>query len=78
MIKTKKVSVQVEQPTEIECDKCHTVYDVSDYFEVQEFLHINFVGGFSSIFGDGNKVECDICQHCLATMISGLYRITPT
>lgn len=30
-----------------------------------------FVGekGYGSIFGDGIKIECDICQHCLKKLI---------
>ncbi len=75
----------------IECDKCHKVYlnseeevidgqhhitAMNDMFEIQEFHHIKFTGGYGSEFGDGDKVECDICQHCLKEMIGSFCRIT--
>ena len=63
---------QMEQTVEVlnkvKCDVCGKEYDVKDMedsMEVQEFTHIGFVGGYSSIFGDCVNVSCDICQHCL-------------
>lgn len=58
----------------IECDKCHKIYDSEDFYEIQEFHHIDFVGGYGSIFGDMTHIECDICQHCLKGFIDGIYR----
>jgi antitoxin CcdA len=59
------------------CDKCGTEYNYEDdMFECQEFHHINFVGGYGSVFGDGDQIECDICQDCLKKMIDGHYRWT--
>lgn len=62
------------------CDACGTKYknDMSsqDIFQIQEFLHIDFVGGYGSVFGDGTHVECDICQTCLKGMIKDVARIT--
>jgi hypothetical protein len=57
----------------ITCDKCHTEYD--DVLELQEFLSINFTGGYNSIFGDTNTVMCDICQYCLKDMIGDICRV---
>jgi len=37
--------------------------------ELQEFHHIGFYGGYSSVFGDCNHITCDICQKCLHKMI---------
>lgn len=52
------------------CDKCKKEYKVKeDEFEIQEFHHIKFTGGYGSVFGDMTKVECDICQYCLKDMI---------
>jgi hypothetical protein len=68
--------VEVRSLKSITCDICKKVYDGEDYVETQEFLHINFTGGYGSIFGDMKTVECDICQHCLMKMIKGKYRIT--
>ena len=60
------------------CDKCKKEYDAEDWQEVQEFVHIDFGGGYGSVFGDGTHVECDICQHCLYKMIAGICRKTET
>jgi hypothetical protein len=58
----------------VECDKCHKVYDVDDVFEVQEFHHIRFTGGYASVFGDETTIECDLCQHCLKELIGDFCR----
>lgn len=36
---------------------------------------ITFVGGYSSIFGDGVEVIIDLCQHCLYELIKDFYAI---
>ena len=53
------------------CDKCGKEY-TSDHIDLQEIHSINFIGGYSSIFGDGVKVSCDLCQHCLFNMIKDI------
>jgi len=53
----------------IMCDVCKKTYQPDDWEEVQEFHHINFIGGYGSVFGDCNEVKCDICQHCLKRII---------
>lgn len=70
----KEVDTKKKQLVSITCDKCHKVYSVEDdekecRLEIQEFHRIDFVGGYSSVFGDETKVQCDICQHCLHEMI---------
>ena len=57
------------------CDICGKEYKPDDHFEIQEFLHIRRTGGYGSVFGDEERIECDICQHCLKTFIDGKYRI---
>lgn len=69
MINYKEVQKTEEEIISIRCDVCGKVYDVNDVFEIQEFRHIRFYGGYGSVFGDGTKVSCDICQHCLYKMI---------
>jgi hypothetical protein len=54
------------------CDMCEKIYE--DEFEMQEFHHIKFTAGYGSVFGDGDTIECDVCQHCLKKMIDGHYR----
>ncbi len=55
------------------CDKCKEEY--TGTMELQEFHHIKFQGGYGSVFGDMNEVECDICQYCLKDMIGDIARI---
>jgi hypothetical protein len=68
------IAVTKEVLKSIVCDKCHKEYSEDDIFELQEFLSINFTGGYGSVFGDMTHVECDICQHCLLEMIQDICR----
>ena len=45
------------------CHVCGKTYN--DDTELQESLHFHNVAGYNSVFGDGNEVFLDICQHCL-------------
>jgi len=78
MKKYKKVkeTVEREECIELTCNVCKKTYkfengqaidcDKNDaIMEIQEFHHINFSGGYGSIFGDCTVVTADICQHCL-------------
>lgn len=56
------------------CDICKKEFTKDDFLEIQEFHYINFTGGYASVFGDGNNIQCDICQRCLLKMIDGYYR----
>lgn len=62
----------------VKCDICGTEYEYKDnqnnVFEIQEFLHIRREGGYGSVFGDTQEIECDICQDCLYKFIEGKYR----
>ena len=49
------------------CDVCKKKY--TDMYEIQEFYTINLVGGYRSVFGEGNEVNVDLCQHCLKVII---------
>ena len=49
----------------MKCCVCEKVYNEDDVFELQEFLHIAFIGGYGSVFGDMSRVEGSVCQHCL-------------
>lgn len=68
--------VEVEELVGITCDRCKTTFDAKDYIETQEFHHINFSGGFGSVFGDGSIVEADICQKCLLELIKDFMRVS--
>ena len=65
----------------ITCDVCGSKFtrkddEPWDTYEVQEFVSISFTAGYSSVFGDENKVELDICQHCLKQKLGDFVRIT--
>jgi hypothetical protein len=57
----------------VSCDKCGKIYSANpasdDFMEVQEFHHIDFTGGYSSVFGDMTRVQCDLCQQCLKDIV---------
>jgi ribosomal protein S27E len=78
--KVVKRGVEDSKLESITCDICGKTYDVNnceDIYEIQEFHNIYFNGGYGSVFGDGDRIECDICQNCLFKMIDGKYRINP-
>ncbi len=43
--------------------------------EIQEFHRIRFIGGYASVFGDVDHIECDLCQRCLKEMIKDYFRV---
>lgn len=68
--------VQKEVTHSVTCDVCGKTYSLDDdVFEVQEFTHIRLSGGYGSVFGDGDMVELDLCQHCLKKKLGEYVRI---
>ena len=78
--KSKKVTEVKQECVSITCDICKTKVPIKDcqesqeFLDLQEFLHVDFVGGFGSVFGDERWVQCDICQHCLKNLIGDYVR----
>lgn len=70
LIKAKKLQLIV---TGFTCDRCGKTL-TNEQPEHQEILHIDFMGGYDSVFGDGVKVECDLCQECLKVLIGDFCR----
>ena len=64
-----------EQLISIICDCCKEEYSESDIFEIEEFLNISKLGGYGSIFGDGNIIKLDLCQHCVKKLLGDYIRI---
>lgn len=68
MINKEKIEIKEEKTVSITCDVCGKTYidhvENSDILEIQEFIHIKNDCGYGSIFGDGDTVELDMCQHC--------------
>jgi hypothetical protein len=61
---------------QIRCDRCDRLAEVGDAeMEFQEFVSINQKAGYASIFGDGNHVQLDLCQHCLKDVFGPWLRI---
>ena len=58
----------------IVCDVCGEHY--TDTLDIQEFTSINKVGGYASVFGDGDIISLDICEHCLEEKLGEFIRIT--
>jgi len=78
MIKYKNKKVKRQIATSIICDVCKKEYSYkndSDIFEIQEFQHINFIGGYGSVFGDGALMKLDICQHCIKEKLGEFFII---
>lgn len=84
MINKKTVTQEKKITVSITCDVCKKTYNTNaleayateDIFELQEFTHIKSNGGYGSVFGDGDDIECDICQHCLKEKLGDFIRIT--
>ena len=72
MIKYKIEIKEVELISSIVCDKCKKEIYPEDTIEWQEIFCIRLQGGYGSVFGDGNKVKIDLCQHCLYDLIGDL------
>jgi hypothetical protein len=77
MKKTEKVERIVinEEVSEANCDRCGKMIWSKDnpcgyMIESQESHSISFIGGYGSVFGDGVKVSCDLCQQCFYDLIS--------
>ena len=52
------------------CDVCGKELIRGDDVVINEdVIHIHHLCGSNSIFGDGSKIEIDICQHCLKKII---------
>jgi len=72
---TKDVKRTVSQLIGYECSRCGKQYGLEDPLETQEFLHWNTVGGYGSVWGDGNVVEVDLCQSCTYDLFDGIATI---
>jgi hypothetical protein len=59
----------------IRCDRCSREADEGDN-EFNEFTSIDTHAGYGSILGDGNRVQVDLCQHCLKETLGPWLHIT--
>jgi len=51
----------------VTCNRCGRTDN--NELEMQEYLAIDFVGGFMSVFGDMEQYTGDICQRCVKALL---------
>lgn len=59
------------------CDCCAKTVDVES-LDHQEAVHLDLTGGYTSVFGDGAQVQCDLCQDCVKALLGKHVRVTPS
>lgn len=59
---------------QIRCDRCGLLA-ANGETEFYEMTCIDFKAGYGSIFGDGNGVQVDLCQHCLKFTLERWLRV---
>jgi len=74
MYQTKSKCIDVIKS--VKCDCCHGDISVRNPIEFQEIVSIDFVGGCGSVFGDGTRVQLELCQYCFKRLMDGMYRIS--
>jgi len=65
----KITQVEAKELDSVTCDRCGKKITEDDFVEWQELYSIDFIGGYGSVFGDGSRVSCDLCQKCLYELI---------
>lgn len=69
--------IKIQEPAAIICDRCgRRAENESDSFEFEEFLSVNYLGGYGSIIGDGTRLQLDLCPHCVKELLSPFARIS--
>ncbi|WP_342133511.1 hypothetical protein [Hydrogenophaga sp. OTU3427] len=61
--------------SQIRCDRCGLLAADGE-IEFHEMTCIDAKAGYGSIFGDGNNVQVDLCQHCLKSTLEKWLRVT--
>lgn len=57
------------------CDRCGLEAGQDDP-EFHEFVCVDHVAGYASIFGDGNAVQVDLCQGCVKECLGSWLRVS--
>jgi hypothetical protein len=71
-IKSMKMVSVVSQ---IRCDRCGKEVARGE-LDFQELTSIGFTAGYGSVFGDGNRVEIDLCEPCVRDALGAWLRVT--
>lgn len=59
---------------QILCDRCGKEVH-RDETDFEKMTSIGFDAGYGSIFGDGNRVEIDLCEPCLRATLGTWLRV---
>jgi hypothetical protein len=60
------------------CDRCGRRMTPEDGDgEWYEKVALGWQSGFDSIFGDGNTISIDLCQHCVKETLGSWLRVMP-
>ena len=59
---------------QIRCDRCGKKAERGG-LGFAEMMSISFDAGYGSIFGDGNRVEVDLCEACLRDTLGAWLRV---
>jgi hypothetical protein len=62
MIKYEKIETEIIGS--VKCNKYKKEFTKEDWVEFQEFLMIDIIAGYGSVWGDSNHIQIDLCQHC--------------
>lgn len=75
----KEVLTSVKVLNTVVCDCCKTAYENDNSFkdtsEIEEFISIDNVNGYGSIFGDESRMKLDLCQYCVKKLLGNYIRI---
>jgi hypothetical protein len=61
--------------TEIVCDRCAQQAS-HDELDFEEYTSIDYVAGYGAVFGDGSRVQLDLCQSCVQQVLGAWLRVT--
>jgi hypothetical protein len=68
--------VVVSKPAACICDRCGRRIEDGDS-EWVERLSVDFVAGYDSVFGDGNRVQLGLCQQCVRDALGAWLHVSP-
>lgn len=75
--KTETVVKEVKEVRDViyQCDCCKDKFSKkTESWETQEFWKVRYMGGYGSVFGDGNYYELDLCQKCVYKLLGPYMR----
>lgn len=71
-----KIETHDHEAKVVICDRCaKRMSDDAPYEGYNNRTQIRFRAGYASLFGDGNKVEGDLCDQCLHDLLGPYLRV---